>query len=86
MSHGGTVTSAPAVASCTSQHLDVYALGANSVLWQIGFNGAIWSAWNLIGSQWMPDPGAVCRSGTATVDLFFLGNESNLWHTTATAS
>lgn len=66
---GGTLTSAPAASSCASGHLDTFELGQDGGLWQRGFNGAAWGSWTGLHGLWAEGPGAVCPTGTTTVQL-----------------
>jgi hypothetical protein len=76
---GGVLTSAPDASSCSAGHLDVFAVGANSSLFQLGFNGA-WGTWQSLGGQWTSDAGAVCPQGSRAVELFVRGTDNALWH------
>ena len=82
---GGFLTSAPATSSCAAGHLDVFATGTDASLYQIGYNGS-WGNWQRLGGYWASDPGAVCLTGTTTVNLFERGPDAALWHTSLTGS
>src|SRR5439155_326386 len=82
---GGYLTSAPAVASCASGHLDVFVIGGDSAAYQIGYAGT-WAAWQRLGGHWNLNPGAVCSIGTNTVSLFAEGPDTGVWWTSIPAS
>ena len=82
---GGVLTSGPAAASCTSGHLDVFARGANSGLYRLGYTGT-WGAWQTMGGQWASGPGAACQPSTTTVQVVEHALDSAVWQTTVTAT
>jgi hypothetical protein len=82
---GGMLTSGPDASSCTPGHLDVFAVGASSVMYQLGFNGG-WGAWRSLGAAFTADPGAVCQAGSLSVDLFAKGTDNALWRAGVPAS
>jgi len=75
---GGTLTSAPEASSCGVGRLDVFATGAASATYQLGYSG-VWSTWKSLGGQATSSPGAVCESGSTTVNLFVRGLNNGLW-------
>jgi spore germination protein YaaH len=84
---GGLMTSGPASASCSAGHLDVYATGTDAALYQLGYNGTAWNtSWVRLGGYWASDPGAVCPTGTTTVNLFERGPDAALWRTSVTGT
>jgi hypothetical protein len=83
---GGLGTSAPRIASCASGHLDVFVIGTDSGLWQLGFNGTSWTGWISRGGSWTSSPGAVCRAGSTTIDVFLRSGENALWAVAEPAS
>jgi hypothetical protein len=83
---GGGLTSGPDAASCAAGHLDVFVTGTDGGLWQRGYNGSSWLAWQPLGGPWTADPGAVCPTGTTTIDLFERGPDTALWQSTIPGS
>jgi spore germination protein YaaH len=75
---GGGLTSAPEAASCAVGQLDVFALGGDSAIWQVGYRAG-WHPWARVGGIWTADPGAVCRSGRSTIDIFERGQDQAAW-------
>lgn len=79
---GGTLTSAPAVASWASNRIDVFVRGTDGNLWHQAWTGG-WSGWEPFGAP--PgglagdDPTAVA-SATGRIDVFARGSDSHLWH------
>jgi hypothetical protein len=82
---GGTLISGPDAASCSAGHLDVLAVGSDRALYRFGFNGS-WGAWQRHGGYWTSDPGAVCSTGTTSVNVFERGTDNALWQTTISAT
>ena len=80
---GGVMTSGPDASSCAAGHLDVFMLGTDQGIWQRGFNGTSWGGWNALRGQFTVDPGAVCPSGTTTVQLFERGPDGSLLQSSA---
>src|SRR5207253_887858 len=80
---GGILTSAPDAALCGAGHLDVFMVGTGQGIWQRGFNGTAWGGWNALRGQFTVDPGAVCPSGTTTVQLFERGPDGSLLQSSA---
>ena len=80
---GGVMTSGPDASSCAAGHLDVFMLGTDQGIWQRGFNGTAWGGWNALRGQFTVDPGAVCPSGTTTVQLFERGPDGSLLQSSA---
>jgi spore germination protein YaaH len=84
---GGYIISGPDVSSCAVGHLDAFALGGDSALYRIGFSGTGFGIWQRLGGWWTSDPGAVCETGTTTVDLFERGPDGGtLWTTSMPGS
>jgi hypothetical protein len=57
----------------------VFAVGANSSLFQLGYNGT-WGTWQDLGGQLTSDAGATCPAGSGVVELFGRGMNNSLWH------
>jgi chitodextrinase len=72
-------TSAPAVASWGSGHLDVFTRGADNVLYHKYLLNGNWSGWESLGVGLTSDPAAVSW-GYGRVDVFFKGLGDYLWH------
>lgn len=83
---GGVLSTGPTAASCQSGHLDVFVLGTDNGLWHLGFNGTSWTGWKPLGGNWTASPSAVCRPGTATIDLFARFGDLALWTTSVSGS
>jgi hypothetical protein len=83
---GGTLTSAPAAASCSANHLDVFVRGTDNALYRKGFNGSMWSAWSRLGGNWRSGPAASCLTGTTNIGLFVRGSDDGLWMLTEAAT
>jgi spore germination protein YaaH len=81
----GPISSGPAVASCAPGHLDVFALGSDAALLQLGYRGS-WGGWSRIGGNWTSDPGAICRPGKTTVDIFERGQDHSAWESSVAAT
>ena len=81
VSLGGVVVTGVGVASCSAGHMDIYAVGQDKHLWTRGTtdNGATWSTWSQLPGIWSSDPGAQCRPGTTTVDVYARGQDFALW-------
>jgi hypothetical protein len=71
--------------SCASGHLDVFATGTDSAMYRLGFNGT-WGSWQRLGGVWSSDPGAVCPTGTTSVNLFDRASDGSVWYTNITGS
>jgi spore germination protein YaaH len=82
---GGILTSRPVATSCASGHLDVFATGTDSAMYRLGFNGT-WGSWQRLGGVWSSDPGAVCPTGTTSVNLFDRASDGSVWYTNITGS
>jgi len=82
---GGSLYSSPEVASCGAGRLDVFALQSDSALYQLGWNAG-WHPWLRVGGSWNTDPGAVCRPGSSTVDIFERGSDRAAWISAARAT
>jgi hypothetical protein len=83
---GGQFISGAGAASCTSGHLDVYAVGLDHALWRQSWTGNGWTAWAPQGGPWVSDPGATCIVGTSTEYVLELGIDSAVWQTSFTAA
>jgi hypothetical protein len=83
---GGVVVTGIGSASCSPGHMDIFAVGQDKHLWTRGTadNGATWSAWSQLPGIWSSDPGAVCRPGTTTEDIYARGQDFALWQETST--
>ena len=80
------IASSPDAASCASGHLDVFAAGPDAALYHLAFKGASgWAQWERMGGQWSAGPGAVCLSGTSTVEVFERGPDAGLRWTNLSA-
>jgi hypothetical protein len=64
------LTTGPGAASCSSGHLDVFAVGAGGTVYQRGFNGLGWAGWADLRLAGTSDPTAVCPSSAATVQVY----------------
>jgi spore germination protein YaaH len=82
---GGILNSGPDASSCAAGHLDAFVVGSDSALYRIGFNGG-WGTWQRLGGQWTSDPGAVCPTGTTSVDIFERGPDNALWQSSLAGS
>ncbi|MEV4316753.1 S8 family serine peptidase [Actinocrispum sp. NPDC049592] len=74
----GNLTSAPAVTSWGSNRLDVFAKGANNVLYHRAYDGS-WSEWESLGDGLASSPAAVAW-GPGRFDLFARGYDNALYH------
>lgn len=83
---GGVLVTGAGVASCSVGHMDIFAVGQDLHLWTRGTtnSGATWSAWSQLPGIWSSDPGAVCRPGTNTIDIYARGKDFALWELTTT--
>ena len=79
------LASGPDAASCASGHLNVFAVGTDSALWQLVYNGA-WHPWQRLGGQWTSDPSAVCPPATTGIDVFERSPNNDVWETNVPAS
>lgn len=95
LSVGGSLTSAPAVASGGTTLLDVFARGNDNRLWHRNWdenreNRGTWTNWESLGGSFTSAPAAVAWGGNAGLpyqsyvaqhlDVFGLGNDRALWH------
>jgi hypothetical protein len=54
-------------------------------MYRLGFNGT-WGSWQRLGGVWSSDPGAVCPTGTTSVNLFDRASDGSVWYTNITGS
>jgi hypothetical protein len=76
---GGTIQSAPAVASWAANRLDVFALGGDGKLNQQWWDGATWHGWQSRGGVFKGGPAAVSW-GPNRIDVFVRGMDDHLGH------
>jgi Repeat of unknown function (DUF346) len=76
---GGSITSAPDVASRGSGRLDVFARGPSNALWTRSFSGGQWGPWQSLGGVLTSAPGVVAWSA-GRLDVFVRGSDNALWH------
>ena len=76
---GGTLTSAPGVASWGENRLDVLVRGENRSLWHKWWDGNRWSDWEDLGGTLVASPAAVSW-GPNRIDVFGVGTNQSLWH------
>ncbi len=76
---GGTITTAPAVASWRPNRLDVFAGGTDNSLYHIWWDGQRWSSWESLGGGLTSAPAAVSW-GPNRIDVFVRGTDNALWH------
>ncbi len=74
------------MASCAAGHVDVFAMGTDAALYQLGYNGTAWGAWQHLGGRWGGDPGGVCPTGGTAISLFERGSDGALWQTSLAGS
>ena len=74
---GGRLLSDPAVASGSTNRLDVVATGLDSALWHRWWNGTSWAAWESLGGLLNSRPSAVASA--TRVDVFGRGADGALW-------
>ena len=79
---GGGLSSKPAVASSSANHLDVFMRGTDGQLWLISWDAGGWGAWVPLGGQLYPGTGpAVASDEPGRLDVFVEGTDRQLWHT-----
>lgn len=76
---GGTLASAPAVATWAPDEMQVFAIFGDGQLWNRYWDGAAWHAWESLGGELIGDP-AACSWGAERIDLFARGRDGALWH------
>jgi chitodextrinase len=76
---GGTLASAPAVASSGPSRIDVFMRGSDNALYQRTWNGTSWSAWTSLGGVLTSSPSAISW-GPNRIDVFVRGADNGLWH------
>ena len=76
---GGTLTSAPTVASWQRNRLDVFARGTDQSLFHKYWNGRQWSNWSSLGGNLTSAPAAVSW-GPNRIDVFARGQNQDLIH------
>jgi hypothetical protein len=77
---GGTLTSAPAVASWGPNRLDVFVRGQDDGLWHKSWNGTKWSDWDQpITGKFQGAPAAVSW-GPDRIDVFVRGMDNHVGH------
>jgi len=89
LSVGGSLASAPAVASGGPALLDVFARGNDNALWHLNFdeNRRSWTNWESLGGVISSGPAAVAWGGNAGLqsfvqqhlDVFVQGSDHALW-------
>jgi len=79
---GGSLTSAPAVASWGVNRLDLFARGQDNALYHMWYDGA-WHAWTRIGGSLTSAP-AVASWGTNELDVFARGQDNAYYQDTST--
>jgi len=77
---GKTLAGKPASVSWSSSRVDVFVRATDNTLWQIYYNGAVWSAWTQIANVNITASPAVSSWGANRLDLFYRGSNGNLWH------
>ena len=68
----------PAVASWSSNRLDVIVRGQDGAVWHRWYAGS-WSGWEALGGGTVSSPAAVSW-GAGRLDVFLQGNDNGLWH------
>ncbi|MEO6798030.1 MAG: glycoside hydrolase family 3 N-terminal domain-containing protein [Candidatus Dormibacter sp.] len=76
---GGLMVGGPAVASWSTNRLDVFIHGIDNALWHRWWTGSNWSGWEFLGGQLTADP-TVVSWGPNRLDVFIRGTDSALWH------
>jgi hypothetical protein len=76
---GGTLTSAPAVASQGNGLLDVFVRGTTDQLHYKSYNHGAWSRWESLGGALTSAP-AVASQGNGLLDVFARGTNNQLYH------
>jgi hypothetical protein len=80
---GGVLTSGPAVASWTSNRLDVFVRGTDGGIWHNRSIYNVWSGWESFGAPPVglaPDGPAAVATRTGVIDVFARGTDGHLWH------
>lgn len=75
---GGILTSSPAAVSWASNHLAVFARGADGALWQRTYSQR-WGPWTSLGGQMVGGP-AVTSWSHEHLEVFAQGIDGALWH------
>jgi len=75
---GGVASSSPSASSWGSYRTDVFALGQDSGVWQLTWNGT-WGSWTSLGGSWTSKPSAVSW-GTGRIDLFARAPNNSIQH------
>ena len=76
---GGSLTSAPAVASWAANRLDVFAAGSDGKLNHKWWDGSMWHDWQALGGVFKGAPAAVSR-GPNRIYVFVRGTDDHLGH------
>ena len=77
---GGVFTSEPAVASWSSDRLDVFGTGTDYAMYHKAWDGSSWSSdWEVLGGTFTSPP-AVVSWGVGRLDIFGLGTDFAVWH------
>jgi hypothetical protein len=79
----GSLSSGPAVVNRWGPTWDVFANGANGVVWTRQWTGRLWTPWTSVGGALTSDPAAVSWSANR-VDVFGRGTDGRVWHTYST--
>lgn len=81
---GGIFTSDPAVASWSSDRLDVFGMGSDYALYHRAWDASSWQPgvddkWENLGGSWTSPP-TVVSWGEGRLDVFALGDDYKVWH------
>lgn len=79
---GGSFAPGVAVASRSPVHLDLFSRGLDGSLWRQSFDSGSWTSWASLGGQWTAGPAAVSQPGAGSVDVFEVGQSSDLQYAT----
>jgi hypothetical protein len=76
---GGTIISAPALASWAAHRLDAFAQGTDKELYHKWWDGSTWHNWQKLGGVFKDSPAAVSW-GPNRIDVFVRGTNDHLMH------
>jgi hypothetical protein len=84
---GGSLTSGPAAMARPGGIYDVFVRGPDRAMWIRTFTPAGgWTPWASLGGAFLSGPGATYRQGTGEIDVFGVGVDNQLYHSSYAGS
>jgi serine protease AprX len=76
---GGNAFSAPAAVALPEKHLNIFAIGGDSALYQKAWDGTTWSEWESLSGFSLSAPAAI-SSAPNRIDTFTIGKQRQVQH------